>query len=162
MPGGDSTELDALRYKTGCISKSRVGQDQDASAIDKILESESTATSGKPWARLNQTERVHRLKRFSYEYCEKNEGDQKELIKTLMSGLERKRLTGAKDVVYNQSTETVTSIPCLSYHTAAKRFTLRRSDKRISTTKSLGKRRVVRRRKTKPVKSDTGIDQGES
>ena len=84
----------------------------------------------------------------------------KELIKTLMNGLERKRLTGAKDVVYNQSTETVTSIPCLSYHTAAKRFTLRRSDKRISTTKSLGKKRVVRRRKTKPVKSDTGIDQG--
>ncbi|NBO70125.1 hypothetical protein EBV26_06510, partial [bacterium] len=43
----------------------------------------------------------------------------------------------AKDVVYDKTTGTITSIPCLIYHAGFKKFTLKRCEKRQSTLKSL-------------------------
>ena len=43
----------------------------------------------------------------------------------------------AKDVVYDKTTGTIVSIPCLIYHAGFKKFTLKRCEKRQSTLKSL-------------------------
>ncbi len=144
---GDSA-LANMHYKTGCVSRPASSQCEQH-AVDQILETESTSRSTQPWSRLNQTARVAKLKAFAEAYCNKNEHGESEhsaLLRTLMGGLERRRLTGARDVVYNKESGTVEGIPNLVYQAPARRFTLKRSDRRVSTLKSLGRGRRRQRR----------------
>ena len=51
-----------------------------------------------------------------------------------------------KDVIYDKVTNKIKSIPCLLFNTVTRTYTLKRSDKRVSTLKSLGvgnKKKVV-------------------
>ena len=134
----------------------------DASSVDHILETESASRAEKPWQRLNMTDRVAKLRAFAAAYCDKHElgqAERSDLERTLLAGLERRRLTGARDVVYDAQTGILTSIPCLCHQPQAKRFTLKRSDRRVSTLKSLGKGRPCQRRRARVRKSsDPGID----
>lgn len=144
---GDN-EITNMRFKTGCVSRPASSQcDQDA--VDQILETESASRGGQPWSRLNQTARVAKLRAFAVEHCQKQEYGEQEreaLVRTLLAGLERRRLTGARDVSYNRETGAVDGIPSLVYQPQARRFTLKRSDRRVSTLKSLGKGRRRRAR----------------
>ena len=141
MSEDKNAELNNLRYKTGCLRSTTTPGQRDPDAVDQILEIESSSNSGKPWQRLNQTERVAKLKAFAEDYCTKNEMgpvDVASLTSTLLRGLEHRRLTGARDVSYDPTTGAVCAIPALTHHTSPRRFTLKRADRRVSTLKSLG------------------------
>ena len=144
---GDS-EITNMHYKTGCVSRPGSSKcDQDA--LDQILETESASRSAQPWSRLNQTTRVAKLRAFAVAHCQKNEygeTEQKALTQTLLAGLERRRLIGAREVTYNKETGAVEAVPSLVYQSQARRFTLKRSDRRVSTLKSLGRGRRKRER----------------
>ena len=144
------SELANVHYKTGCLNHGRPAK-RDQEAVDQILETESTSRSGQPWSRLNQTARVAKLKVFAQQYAEKNghnQGEKEALLQTLLAGLDRRRLCGAREVGYDKETGVVQNIPSLVFQPQARRFTLKRSDKRVSTLKSLGrgKRKRGRRR----------------
>ena len=146
---GDS-DLANVHYKTGCLGGTRP-EKRNQEDVDQILETESSSRTGQPWSRLNQTSRVSKLKAFAGVYAEKNghgADEKRALVDTLLSGLERRRLGGAREVVYNKETGAVESIPSLVFQQQTKRFTLKRSDRRVSTLKSLGrgKRRRGRRK----------------
>lgn len=150
MARAADSELANVHYKTGCLSHGRAPK-RDQEAVDQILETESTSRSGQPWSRLNQTTRVAKLKAFAERYAEKHghDTDEKEaLVKTLLGGLDRRRLCAAREVGYDKVTGEVENIPSLVYQAQARRFTLKRSDKRVSTLKSLarGKRKRGHRR----------------
>ena len=77
---------------------------------------------------------------FVDEYVKQHEysqDDKKDLLNFLSTNLDRKRLLKAKEVLYNKDTGKILSIPSLIYNTGAKKFTLKRCDKRQSTLKSL-------------------------
>jgi hypothetical protein len=108
--------------------------------IDDILENEKNASKTDPWNKLDKSAKVGKLKEFAGRHGKKENHTDQEitvLYNFLVSALEQKKLMRAKDVVYDKTTGTITSIPCLIYHTGFKKFTLKRCEKRQSTLKSL-------------------------
>jgi hypothetical protein len=108
--------------------------------IDDILENEKNASKSDPWNKLDKSAKVGKLKEFAMRHGKnENHTDQEitVLYHFLVSALEQKKLMRAKDVIYDKTTGSVTSIPCLIYHTGFKKFTLKRCEKRQSTLKSL-------------------------
>ena len=61
------------------------------------------------------------------------------LKKYLAISLDRKKLQRVKDVLYDKALGSIKSIPSLHFNTTTRKFTLKRSEKRVSTLKSLGK-----------------------
>ena len=141
MSQDKNAELNNLRYKTGCLRATSGSLQHDPHTVDQILENESSSNTGKPWQRLNRTERVAKLRAYAEARCTADKlspDESASLISTLLRGLENRRLGGARDVVYDAATGKVVGIPALAHSPCSKRFTLKRSDRRVSTTKSLG------------------------
>lgn len=108
--------------------------------IDDILENEKNANKSEPWNKLDKSAKVGKLKEFATRHGKSENHTEEEitaLYQFLVSSLEQKKLMRAKDVIYDKTTGTITSIPCLIYHAGFKKFTLKRCEKRQSTLKSL-------------------------
>ena len=108
--------------------------------IDDILENEKNASKSDPWNKLDKSAKFGKLKEFAMRHGKKENHTDQEitiLYHFLVSALEQKKLMRAKDVVYDKTTGTIVSIPCLIYHAGFKKFTLKRCEKRQSTLKSL-------------------------
>jgi len=108
--------------------------------IDDILENEKNASKSDPWNKLDKSAKFGKLKEFAVRHGKKENHTDQEitiLYQFLVSALEQKKLMRAKDVVYDKTTGTIVSIPCLIYHAGFKKFTLKRCEKRQSTLKSL-------------------------
>ncbi len=56
----------------------------------------------------------------------------------LTAAVNRNRLHKVREVKYNKETGEVESVPHLLYNKLTRKFTLKRSDKRVSTLSSLG------------------------
>lgn len=108
--------------------------------IDDILENEKNANKSDPWNKLDKSAKFGKMKEFAARHGKKeNYTDQEitSLYQFLISAIDQKKLMRAKDVIYDKTTGTITSIPCLIYHPGFKKFTLKRCEKRQSTLKSL-------------------------
>ncbi len=108
--------------------------------IDDILENEKNANKSDPWNKLDKSAKVMKLKEFASRHGKKENYSEQEttaLFQFLISALDQKKLMRAKDVVYDKASGAITSIPCLIFHAALKKFTLKRCEKRQSTLKSL-------------------------
>ena len=132
--------------------------------IDDILENEKNANKSDPWNKLDKSAKVGKLKEFATRHGQKeNHSDQEitALYQFLVSALEQKKLMRAKDVIYDKTTGTITSIPCLIYHAGFKKFTLKRCEKRQSTLKSLaptnGGSSISKKRKLAETEGAAGV-----
>jgi len=108
--------------------------------IDDILENEKNANKSDPWNKLDKSAKVGKLKEFAARHGKSENHTEQEiasLYQFLVGALEQKKLMRAKDVIYDKTTGTITTIPCLIYHAGFKKFTLKRCEKRQSTLKSL-------------------------
>jgi hypothetical protein len=64
------------------------------------------------------------------------------LIEFFKDGLNKKKFNRVKDVIYDKTTGEVKSVPLLMYNTISKNFTLKTSDKRVSTLKGLPPKKI--------------------
>lgn len=118
--------------------------------IDAILENEKNTNKSEPWNKLDKSSKVIKLREFSTRHGKEHELNEREitaLYQFLVSNLEQKKLARAKDVVYDKVTGLVTSIPCLLFNAALKKFTLKRCEKRQSTLKSLAPTGMSKKRR---------------
>lgn len=118
--------------------------------IDAILENEKNTNKSDPWNKLDKSAKVVKLKDFASRHGKEHELTEREttaLYQFLLSNLEQKKLVRAKDVIYDKVTGLITSIPCLLFNSALKKFTLKRCDKRQSTLKSLAPTGMSKKRK---------------
>ena len=109
--------------------------------VGSILDSELNRNKKEPWCKLNQTEKVQKLNDFAVRLGKEKEfslPETKKLQTYLSTALSRKKLQKVKDVSYDKENGVIKSIPTLNFNTIEKRFTLKRSDRRTCTTKSLG------------------------
>ena len=159
-------QLAGLRYRAGCGDGRNNGSAEAARGrsvedVDSILQTDSEASDAKPWARLDQTTRVAKLKEYAKAFCDKRDlGNEAcdQVTKVLLTGLTRRRLTAARDVVYTPDTGTITAVPALIQVGKTRRFTLKRADRRVSTLKSLGKGRSKAPRGGGKGAREAGID----
>lgn len=128
--------------------------------IDDILENEKNASKSDPWNKLDKSAKIGKLKEFATRHGKTENHTEQEiaaLYHFLVSALEQKKLMRAKDVMYDKTSGTITSIPCLIYHAGFKKFTLKRCEKRQSTLKSLAPTSTSMSKKRKLVNSGDDV-----
>lgn len=142
-------ELKNIKYKTMLMNGTTIQETNPSSDLDnleKFLEIERSQNKVEPWCKLDKTLKTRKLLVFAEEYKEKNKLDPEEtslLIKFLKDCLNKKKLSRVKDVIYDKETGMVLEIPSLIYNKQVKHFTLKNTEKRVSTLKSLPSRKLV-------------------
>jgi hypothetical protein len=102
---------------------------------------------------------------FAEKYALKNvlTTEEHELLVTFLKDcLDRKRLSRVKDVEYDKKTGEVSSVPSLAYTKSTRHFTLRTTDKRVSTLKSLPPRKTMVRGTIKNNHPNTPSEESDS
>jgi hypothetical protein len=164
MKSEECIELKNIKYKSMLLNNNSdevVETVENMSNLDHFLEGEKKTNSGEPWAKLDKTSKLLRFNEFASHYCSEHDysnDDNKSLVSVLSSNLDRKKLLKAKEVIYDKDDGKIISIPSLVYNTAMKRFTLKRSDKRQSTLKSLAPKKSKSGVKQKPLTSTNDSD----
>tara|TARA_B110001454_G_scaffold159258_1_gene148587 strand:- start:131 stop:610 length:480 start_codon:yes stop_codon:yes gene_type:complete len=136
-------ELKNIKYKSMLLNGNGDEKEEtveNLSNLDLFLADEKKSISNEPWTKLDKTTKLLKFNDFIDEYIEQHkysQDDKTSLFNFLSTNLDRKRLLKTKEVLYNKETGKILSIPSLIYNTSAKKFTLKRCDKRQSTLKSL-------------------------
>ena len=108
--------------------------------LDTFLENETNINRAAPWCKLNKTTKIQKVLAYIQVYRKANnlsDGDETKLTIFLKECLERKKLHKVKEVTYDKEEGVILDIPILVHHKLANRFTLKKTDKRVSTLKSL-------------------------
>ena len=139
----ECVELKNIKYKSMLLNGNGDEKEEtveNLSNLDLFLADEKKSISNEPWTKLDKTTKLLKFNDFIDEYIEQHkysQDDKTSLFNFLSTNLDRKRLLKTKEVLYNKETGKILSIPSLIYNTGAKKFTLKRCDKRQSTLKSL-------------------------
>jgi hypothetical protein len=147
MNGGQ--ELKNIMYKTKFMNEDTAPCPKGNSEnLDLFLDNERENIKKETWSRLDKTIKIQKLDEYVDIMREKNELTEEEvagLKAYLANSIDRKKLQCVKDVIYDKTTNKIKSIPCLLFNTVSRTYTLKRSEKRVSTLKSLGigKKKIV-------------------
>lgn len=147
-PEDECLELKNINYKTMLLTgvQQPVQRKQNISEnianIDLFLDKESKMNKNEPWNKLDKTDKIKQLSLYVDSISESHSLTQEEadnLKSYLTMSLDKKKLQCVKDVQYDKVTGNIKTISILSYNPVTRKFTLKRSEKRASTLKSLGK-----------------------
>ena len=157
MSKDECQELRNIRFRTGSVATQADTEHpgETASTVEAILETESATRNEQPWSRLDRATRLARLEEYATRTGQERSlsGEEVDSLKmALRLGTERRRLERARDVQYDRACGRVIAVPNLVFNQASRRYTLKRSDKRVSTLKSLGPGRRGRNRKARKEK----------
>ena len=149
-------ELKNIKYQTMLLNNnSKISETiPNILNIEKFLSEEKEVNKNKPWNKLNKGSKIKLIGSFSEEYQMKNNISDKqklELINYLKLCIERKKLNKKQDLVYDKDTFKIISIQNLTFNKIKNKFTLKRSDKRVSSLKSLAPKNKTTKR-NKPLK----------
>lgn len=143
MSKNDCQELKNIKYKSMLLSNNldiNPTIKDDINNIDIFLEKESNLNKSEPWNKLDKTIKLKKIDDYVV-YLSKehklNSSEIKNIKKQLMDALDKKQLTKVKDIQYDKENGIIKNIPHLHFNTNTRKFTLKRSDKHVSTSKSL-------------------------
>lgn len=167
MSKNDIQELKNIKYKSMMLNGGtdpNTNISSDMSNIDLFLEKESNMNKNEPWSKLDKTVKLKKLNDYATSISKENKltiAELKSLKKDFSNYLDKKQLQKAKDVNYDKETGEIKSIPSLHFNKNTRKFTMKRPDKHISTTKGLGpkksstKKIPIKEKKEKKDKIDT-------
>lgn len=139
----ECVELKNIKYKSMLLNGSNEEVKEtveNISNLDSFVEEKKQTITNEPWIKLNKTTKLIKFQEFVEKYSINNKLNQDEttdLFKFLSTSLDRKRFLKTKEVIYDKDSGVIISIPSLFYNSSNKKFTIKRSDKRQSTLKSL-------------------------
>jgi len=146
-------ELKNIKYQTMLLTgNNKIKEETQDIKNDKIndfLDEETKLNNKDIWTKLNKTNKIRVLYEYAELYGNENELNNlqvKSLKQYLKNCLERKQLQNVKDVLYNKEEQKITAIPNLNIN-KDKKFTLKRSERRPSTLKSLVPPKSMRKKK---------------
>ena len=146
MNKDECMELKNLKYQTMLLNQKTEKKETqpNISNIEKFLEKEKENNISKPWNKLGKGTKLKKIYEFVDSYLkDKPEKKQYEIaLKTyLLECLERKKLQKKKDVIYDMEHNKIKDIPNLYFNEKKKKYSLKRTDKKSSTLKSLPTRK---------------------
>jgi len=124
----------------------------DVNNINEFLEKEKQTHINELWNKLDKTIKMQKLRIFVDDFTKNNDLSLKEsklLLSFLTTCLDQKKLTKAKDVIYDRVDGVIKTIPCLLFNQVTRKFTIKRCEKRQSTLKSLPSKKVNKTRDNK-------------
>ena len=104
-------------------------------SVCEVDTTSNTCTSNNYWNKMSKTDKLKYFKMFSNEYASNNNITDNSLYTFLKYKLEQNRLINHKDIKFGIIENKIINIPLLEYTNS--KFTLKRSEKRNSTLKSL-------------------------
>jgi hypothetical protein len=137
-------ELKTIKYKTMLLSGNpdiNPNIKDNLSKVDMILERESNLNKAEPWSKLDKTVKLNKLNEYVSFLTKEHKltnTEIKTIKKELHNALDKKQLQRVKDVNYDKDTGHIKNIPNLHFNKNTRKFTMKRSEKLISTLKSLG------------------------
>lgn len=141
-------ELKTIKYKTMLLSGNpdiNPNIKDNISKLDMLLERESNMNKTEPWSKLDKTVKIHKLNDYINILTKEhklNSTEIKTIKKELHNALDKKQLQRIKDVSYDKETGTINNIPNLHFNKNTRKFTMKRSEKQVSTLKSLGPKKT--------------------
>ena len=152
-------ELKNIKYKSMLLSGSNsntinvntTNKNSSLKNLDAFLEAEKARNKKESWSRLDKTVKLKKLYEWAEVHCKEKKWSEttlKQLKLYLKHCLDKKRIQKVKDVVYDKEKGKIINIPNLQF--INRKFTLKRSDRRQSTLKSLGNGR-----RNKTIKKNT-------
>jgi hypothetical protein len=160
MSKNDCKELKTIKYKTMLLSGNpdiNPNVKDNSSNIDIILEKESNYNKSEPWSKLDKTVKISKLNEYVSSLAKEHKltvTEVKNIKKDLHNALDKKQLQRVKDINYDRENGIINNIPNLHFNKTTRKFTMKRSDKQISTLKSLGPKKNVSTKKTNKDKID--------
>ena len=152
---------------SGVVLKDSKSSVNDLSNLEKFLEDNKLNNQNEPWSKLDKTVKTRKLIVYAETYAkDKNLTPEEEvlLVAFLKDSLDRKKFQRVKDVDYDKTTGEIKDIPAIFYNKPTKHFTLKNTDKRVSTLKSLPPKKVKgtiknnKKQQLQPTDADTGSD----
>ena len=139
------TELKNIKYKTSFLNNNnsmteRKTSSDNLESLEKFLENNKTNSQNENWSKLDKTTKMKKMTVFADKFIKEKNYDEEEsklLISFLIDCLDRKKLQNVKDVIYDKLLGEIKEIPSLVFNKLNNRFTLKITDKRINTLKSL-------------------------
>lgn len=125
--------------------------------IDDFLLKEKNTNKITTWSKLGKIHKVDKINNYIEsevkEQYNLDDTEISELKSYLKVRLERKKLTNAKEIVYDKDKQKVLDIPGLIFNTQSRKFTLKNNDKKPSSIKNLPNYKKVQNNiKTKKVR----------
>lgn len=159
----DMKDLKNIKYKSMLLSNSTYNnlsprETNDVNNINEFLEKEKQTHTNELWSKLDKTIKMQKIRVFIENYSTINNltaKESKNLLSFLTASLDQKRLSKAKDVIYDRENGVIKSIPCLLFNHVNRKFTLKRCEKRQSTLKCLPPKKTNKTRDNKGVKLST-------
>jgi len=139
----ECNELKTLKYKTMILNGVPWPENKSSTNLanlDKFLENEKIMNASEPWSKLDKTAKIKKLNVFAENYVAQHNLDEKEhrlLLEFFIDCLNKKKLQRVKDVVYNKETGEIIDIPSLTFNKNNNNFTLKNTDKRVTTLKGI-------------------------
>jgi hypothetical protein len=120
--------------------------------LEKFLKEENMNNKNEQWCKLNKTSKIEKLISYA-NACKETKGwteeDVKLSIDFFRKCLDRKKLQRVKDVSYDKEKGCIKDIPLLVYDKGTKHFTLKNTDKHVSTLKCLTPKNIDKERTDK-------------
>ena len=155
-------ELKNIKYKS--IAPIDNNDNTDINGLEKMLDQESKLSKTLPWNKLDKTEKISKLTHYIDTSLNSayilNHKESHDIKKYLINCLDISKLQRVKEVDYNKEKGVINGIPALTFNQSSRTFTLKKSDKRVSTLKSLSNPSLTKknRERTKKHKSVDKID----
>lgn len=162
MKKDECMELKNLKYQTMLLNQKTEKKETQPNIlnIENFLEKEQKNNIMKPWNKLGKGTKLKKVYEYVDNYLKdipEKKGYEIALKTYLLDCLDRKKLQKKKDVIYDMEKNKIKDIPNLYFNEKKKKYSLKRSDKKCSTLKSLptrknksgGKKTRQKKRETK-------------
>lgn len=139
----ECVELKNINYKNMLIKGSNLSDNHekyDSNILDQFLEEESELNKKEHWVKLDKPDKLIKLKKYGLKLLEKynlNSEEIKNMHRFFDSCIELKKITKIKDIEYNKELSEIINIPIILFNENTRNFYIKKSDKHISTLKSV-------------------------
>lgn len=147
-------ELKNINYKNMLLKGSNLSCNEEKFdnnlVLDNFLEKESCLNKKEHWIKLDKPDKIIKIKKYGEKLIEKYNlnADEIEIMNNFfINCVESKKINKIKDIEYDKVNGEILDVPIILFNEINRSFYLKKSDKHISTLKS------IPLRKNKTIKS---------
>ena len=137
-------ELKSINYKNMLLKGSNLSFNEEkydnSLILDSFLEKESMLNKKEHWIKLDKPEKIIKIKKYGEKLIEKyklNKDEIDNMYKFFTYCIDNKKINKIKDIDYNKIDGEIKDISIILFNDTSRNFYLKKSDKHISTLKSI-------------------------
>lgn len=143
----ECVELKNINYKNMLLKGSNLSNNEekyDNNFLDKFLEEESEMSRKKHWLKLDNPDKLIKLKNYGNIFIDNYKLNDKEIVSMnnfFNSCIDLKKINKIKDIEYDKDSGTILNIPIILFNENNRSFYIKKCEKHVSTVKSIPPKR---------------------